>query len=88
MPSRPPSSEQTIQQWGNGLAVRLTAPVARAAHLAQGMPVRVEVVEEGILLRVTGERRRTLAQKLKAFDPERHGGEVGSGSGRVGAEVF
>ncbi|MBP7566667.1 MAG: PbsX family transcriptional regulator [Burkholderiaceae bacterium] len=88
MSSQTPSSDQTIQQWGNGLAVRLTAPVARAAHLAQGMSVRVEVVEEGILLRVTGEPRLTLTQKLKAFDPERHGGEIGSGSDRVGAEVF
>ena len=28
-------AEQTIQEWGNGLAVRLTAPIARAASLAQ-----------------------------------------------------
>lgn len=78
---------QTIQEWGNGLAVRLTAPVARAASLAQGTSVMVEVVPEGVLLRVTGKPRRTLAQKLKAFDPARHGGEVAA-SGRVGAEVF
>jgi hypothetical protein len=29
----------------------------------------------------------TLAQKLKAFDPSQHGGEV-MATGRVGAEVF
>lgn len=80
-------AEQTIQEWGNGLAVRLTAPIARAARLAQGTSVTVEVVDEGVLLRVTGKPKRTLAQKLKAFDPATHGGEVAA-SGRVGAEVF
>lgn len=80
-------AEQTIQEWGNGLAVRLTAPIARAASLAQGTSVTVEVVEEGVLLRVTGKPKRTLAQKLKAFDPAKHGGETGA-SGRIGAEVF
>lgn len=80
-------AEQTIQEWGNGLAVRLTAPIARAARLSQGTSVTVEVVDEGVLLRVTGKPKLTLAQKLKAFDPARHGGEVAA-SGRVGAEVF
>jgi len=79
--------EQTVQTWGNGLAVRLTAPVARAAHLARGVPISVEVVEGGIFLRVTGKPTLSLAQKLEAFDPRRHGGEV-MASGRVGAEVF
>lgn len=79
--------EQTVQTWGNGLAVRLTAPVARAAHLARGVPVSVEVVEGGIFLRVTGKAQQNLAQKLKAFDPQRHGGEA-MGGGRIGVEVF
>jgi antitoxin MazE len=69
-------AEQTVQEWGNGLGVRITAPVARAAKLVRGMPVRLEVVDEGVLMRVTGKPRLTLAQKLKAFDPEMHGGEI------------
>jgi antitoxin MazE len=81
------TAEQTIQEWGNGLAVRITAPVAKAAHFALGLPIRVEVVEEGVLLRAVGEPRLTLAQKLKVFDPAVHGGEA-MASGRVGAEVF
>ena len=81
------TAEQTIQEWGNGLAVRITAPVARAAHFALGLPVRVEVVEEGVLLRPLGQPKLTLAQKLKAFDPAVHGGEA-MASGRVGNEVF
>ncbi len=81
------SADQTIQEWGNGLGVRITAPIAKAARLVRGMPIKVEVVEGGVLLRVVGKPRLTLAQKLKAFDPAVHGGEVML-TGRVGPEVF
>ena len=80
-------TEQTIQTWGNGLAVRITAPMAKAAHVARGTPVTLEVVPEGFLVRVGGKPKMTLAQKLKAFDPALHGGEA-MATGRVGAEVF
>lgn len=79
--------EQTIQDWGNGLGVRITAPVAKAAHFARGLPITVEVVKGGILLRPAGRPKLTLAQKLKAFDPARHGGEV-MASPPVGREVL
>jgi antitoxin MazE len=80
-------AEQTVQEWGNGLAVRITAPVAKAAHFALGSPIRVEVVEGGILLRPLGAPKLSLAQKLKAFDPAVHGGEV-MACRPIGAEVF
>jgi antitoxin MazE len=76
--------EQTVQEWGNGLADRLTAPVARAAHLVRGMPVTVEVVEGEIFLRIAGSPKLSLAQKLKAFEPSKHGGDAVS----AGAELF
>ena len=79
--------EQTVQEWGNGLGVRITAPVAKAARFARGLPVTVEVVEGGVLVRAAGKPKLTLTQKLKAFDPKIHGGEA-MASGRVGAEVF
>ena len=80
--------EQTVQDWGNGLGVRITSAVAKAAKFARGLPVTVEVVEDGILIRpVASTPRLTLAQKLKAFDPKVHGGEVMPGH-RMGAEVF
>lgn len=79
--------DQTIQEWGNGLGMRITAPLAKAAHIARGTPIKVEVVADGFFVRVAGKPKLTLAQKLKAFDPEVHGGEAMS-SGRVGAEVF
>lgn len=81
------TADQTIQEWGNGLAVRITAPVAKAARFALGLPIKVEVVEGGIFLRAVGKPKLTLAQKLKAFDPAVHGGEV-MATGRVGTEVF
>ena len=79
--------EQTIQEWGDGLAVRLPANIARAACLVQGTPVIVEVVGEGVLLRVKAKPTLTLAQKLNAFDRATHGGEAAA-TGRVGAELF
>ena len=81
------SVEQTVQEWGNGLAVRITAPVAKAARFTRGLPIYVEVVDGGVFLRTAGKPKLTLAQKLKAFDPAVHGGEV-MAAGLVGAEVF
>jgi antitoxin MazE len=79
--------EQTVQEWGNGLGVRITAPLAKAARLARGTPIKVEVVEGGFFVRVGGKPQLSLAQKLKAFDPLKHGGEV-MVTGAVGAEAF
>jgi antitoxin MazE len=78
---------QIIQEWGNGLGVRITAPVAKAARFAKGVSIQVEVVEGGVFLRVVGKTKLTLAQKLKQFDPDVHSGEA-MVSGRIGAERF
>jgi antitoxin MazE len=78
--------EQTVQEWGNGLGVRITSPVAKAARFARGLPITVEVVEGGVLLRPAGEPKLTLAQMLKEFDPAVHGGEA-MAIAPVGAEV-
>jgi len=79
--------EQIIQEWGNGLGVRITSPIAKAAHLSQGVPITVEVVKNGVLLRVIGKPKLSLNQKLKAFDPERHGGEL-MASKPLGKEII
>lgn len=81
------TANQVIQGWGNGLGVRITAPVARAAHFERGLPVQVEVVEGGVFLRVVGKPKLTLEQKLKQFDPARHGGEVMAVQA-IGAEMI
>ena len=79
--------EQTVQEWGNGLGVRITSPVAKAAHFSQGVPISVEVVKNGVLLRIVGKPKLSLSQKLKAFDPEQHGGEV-MASKAIGKEII
>jgi antitoxin MazE len=72
---------QSAQEWGDGLAVRIPAPIARAARISVGTTIRLEVVEGGLFLRITGKPRLTLAQKLKAFDPDVHGGEAMASTG-------
>jgi antitoxin MazE len=77
----------TVQAWGNSLAVRIPARVARAARLVVGQPVSVELSDDALIVRPTGRPKLTLEQKLKAFDPALHGGEAMT-NGRVGAEIF
>jgi len=66
----------TVQQWGNSLAVRIPAAVARSARLALGQPVEMTVSEEGIHVRAVGRVRLSLAQKLALYEPATHGGEA------------
>jgi antitoxin MazE len=80
------SATLTLQQWGNSLAVRIPAAVARSAGLKPGQPVEVSAQDSNVLVRPLGEPRLTLAQKLAAFDPARHCGEV-MATARAGREV-
>lgn len=66
----------TVQQWGNSLAVRIPAAVARSARLRVGQPVEVSAQEGDVLVHAVGEPRLSLSQKLAAFDPTVHGGEA------------
>ncbi len=74
-----------ISAWGNGLAFRLTKPMAKTAGVAEGSPVRVTVKPGRIV--IDTETAPTLEQMLAAFDPKKHGGEVMAGKA-VGVEVF
>ena len=65
-----------VQQWGNSLAVRIPAAVARSARFVVGQPVELTIAEEGVLVKRAGAPKLSLAQKLAAFDPVRHGGEA------------
>jgi antitoxin MazE len=49
--------------------------VARSARFKVGQPVEVSAQDSSVLIRAIGEPRLSLAQKLAAFDPDRHGGE-------------
>ena len=74
-----------ISTWGNGLALRLTKPMAKTAGVAEGSPVRVTVKPGRIV--VETEIDPTLDQMLAAFDPKKHGGEAMAG-GAEGVEAF
>jgi antitoxin MazE len=72
----PKTATLTIQQWGNSLAVRIPAAVARSAHFEVGQKVEVTAEEIGVSVKPVGTRKFTLAEKLTQFDPAKHGGEV------------
>ncbi|NHZ94988.1 AbrB/MazE/SpoVT family DNA-binding domain-containing protein [Massilia sp. CCM 8734] len=76
----------TVQQWGNSLAVRIPAAIARSARFTVGQPVEVSLQDEGVVVKCIGAPKLSLAQKLDAFDPARHGGEA-MATGPVGVEV-
>jgi antitoxin MazE len=81
------SATLTVQQWGNSLAVRIPAAIARSARFAVGQPVEVSLQDSCVVIKRVGAPKLSLAQKLEAFDPAIHGGEV-MATGRVGVEVF
>lgn len=76
-------AELKVQHWGNNLAVRLPAAVAREARLVEGQEVSVEVIDGAVVVRpLARPPQLNLAQKLKVFDPERHGGECMAAAAR------
>lgn len=79
------TSSAQISTWGNGLALRLTKPMAKAAGVSDGSPVRV-TVEPGRIV-IETEVEPTLDQMLAAFDPKKHGGEA-MAYRPVGKEAF
>lgn len=80
------SVEATVNQWGNGLAVRLNKSVAKAAGMSEGTAVRI-TARPGRVIVETVTKEPTLEQMLTAFDPRRHGGEV-MAVAPVGGEVL
>lgn len=79
------STVSQISAWGNGLALRLTKPMAKAAGVVDGTPVRV-IVKPGRIV-IESETEPGLEQMLTAFDPIKHGGEVMADAPR-GVEAF
>jgi antitoxin MazE len=65
-----------IMQWGDGLGLRLTPAVVRAANLRANQCVRVSARPGQITIRPDRESELTLEKCLALFDPARHGGEV------------
>lgn len=67
--------ETSVNQWGNGLAIRLTKSMARTAGVSEGSLVRVSVNAGRIVVEVAT-KKATLDEMLAKFDRARHGGEV------------
>lgn len=67
--------QTSVNQWGNGLAVRLTKSVARVAGVTEGSRVRI-VAQKGRIVIETESREPSLEEMLAGFDPKRHGGEL------------
>ena len=74
-----------ISAWGNGLAFRLTKPMAKTAGVTDGTPVRV-MVKPGRII-IESETEPTLEQMLASFNPNKHGGEV-MADAPCGVEAF
>lgn len=79
------STSAQISAWGNGLALRLTKPMAKLAGVAEGSRVRVSAKPGRIVIETDAEP--TLEQMLAEFDPVRHAGEL-MADAPVGAEVI
>ena len=67
--------ETSINQWGNGLAVRINKVIAKAAGVTEGTQVRI-IAQPGRILVETIDKEPTLAEMLAAFDRQRHRGEM------------
>ena len=77
----------TVQKWGNSLAVRIPADIARSAHFHLGTTVELVAHNKHIIVCVADKPPLTLNERLKLFDLKKHGGEV-MATGRVGKEQF
>ena len=75
-----------IKKWGNNLGVRLPAAVAREARLHVDQRVRISVAGDQVVITPLDDARRTLVQRLAAYDPKRHGGEQMATTRTLGAE--
>jgi antitoxin MazE len=69
------TTRSTVNQWGNGLAVRLNKAIASTAGMGEGTQIRI-VSQPGRITIEALEVEPTLDEMLAAFDPQRHAGEV------------
>lgn len=75
----------TITPWGNSHGIRLTRELMQAMGITPDAKLEAQVTADGRLELRAKQTRPTLAQKLKAYDPAIHGGEM-LADAPVGAE--
>lgn len=66
----------TVQKWGNSLAVRIPAELARSVHFYPGVLVKLDAHDGNIVVKATGRRKLSLDERLAEFDPKKHSGEI------------
>ena len=76
----------SVKHWGNNLGVRLPQAVARAANLHADQQVRITVEGGRVIIEPLAVVALSLEERLKRFDPARHGCEVMAPTAHVGAE--
>ena len=76
-----------IKKWGNNLGVRLPARITAEAGLHEDQRVELRVENELVIISPVPKEKHSLAQRLKRFDPKRHGGET-MATDQIGAEEW
>ena len=66
----------TISAWGNSHGIRLSRELMSALGITPDTPLEATVLDKGRLEVRAVRSRPSLADKLAAFDPVVHGGEV------------
>ncbi|HWS78514.1 MAG TPA: hypothetical protein VN205_09100 [Thermomonas sp.] len=66
----------TISSWGNSHGIRLSRELMQSLGITPQTALQARVVGQGQLELTVAPVRRSLAEKLKAFDPALHGGEL------------
>jgi antitoxin MazE len=79
------STTVTITPWGNSHGIRLSRELMQSLGVSPDTQLQARVVGKGQLELRAAPQRKSLAEKLKAYDPAVHGSEINDG-GTVGAE--
>ena len=66
----------TISTWGNSHGIRISRELMQSLGITPGTPLQATVVGKGCLELRAVPQRPSLQDKLAAFDPLVHGGEV------------
>jgi antitoxin MazE len=75
----------SITAWGNSHGIRLSRDLMQALGITPDTPLEAHVLAKGRLELRAKTTQRTMAQKLKAYDPAVHGREL-MADAPVGAE--
>ena len=77
----------SIKPWGNNLGVRIPSALAKAVRLRANQTVSISALNGVLTITPQEDAPLSLAQRLAAYDPIIHGGEV-MASAPVGAEML